>query len=60
MGFAAGEGVSGLAEGEVAEAEFFDGVEEAVEFWDGAEVCFCLGDGHGEDVCDGFSFVGDF
>ena len=60
LGLAAGEGVSRLAEGKVAEAEFLHGVQQAVEFRDGAEVGFRFGNGHHEDVGDGFSLVGDF
>lgn len=60
LGFASGEGVSGLPESEVTEAELIHGVEQAVELGDGAEVSFCLCHRHGEGVGDGFAFVGDF
>ena len=48
-----------MAEGKVAEAELVHGVEKAVEFGDGPEMSFGFGDGHFEDLCDGFSFVSD-
>ena len=71
LGFAAGEGVEGLSEFEVAEADFDEGGEEvddlAVAFGVGGGDAFGVlievdgfGDGEVEDVVDGFSLVEEF
>ena len=59
LGFAAAEGVEGLTEGKVAEANVGQGGEAAADGGLAGKEVESVLDGHGEEVGDGFAFVGD-
>ena len=59
LGLAAAEGVQGLAEGQVAEADFVEHGEAAADGGLGREVEQGFGDRGVEQVCDGLALVGD-
>ncbi len=59
LGFAAAEGVEGLAEGEVAEADLVEHGEAGADGGLGSEVFEGVGDGGVEQVGDGFFLMGD-
>ncbi len=60
LGFAAGEGGGGLAELDVAEADFFESLEFIGDCGNIGEKLVGLGDGHVQDVGNVFAFVFDF